>query len=108
MLFYLPFRFGVSWHIVDRCENVTRKSEIFQCCFMVAIKELGKTLFLIGQRDLAAEHYGCSYVAKIHFIYLLSKKCFMFSKKCFIFSKKVFCYQKSLLCYQKSENSFVF
>ena len=45
--------------------------------------------------------YGCSYVAKIHFIYLLSKKCFMFSKKCFISSKKVFCSQKKCFVLKK-------
>ena len=64
--------------------------------------------------------YGCSYVAKIHFIYFLSKKCFIFSKKRFISSKKVFVIKKvfyiikkikTLLCSENesgSKISFIF
>ena len=56
--------------------------------------------------------YGCSYVAKIHFIYLFLKKYFMFSKKSFTFKKSLLCSQKCLLYSKKvflfSKKSFVF
>ena len=70
-------------------------------------------LLTYDEEVLLTLHYGCSYVAKIHFIYLLLKKYFMFSKKSFIF-KKVFYVLKKVFRIQKMsfmlsmKNSFLF
>ena len=85
--------------IEEKCKYVSLENPTISAKFLITQKL--KNFSQEDEEKLSVLHYGCSYVAKIHFIYLLLKKSFMFSKKSFVFKKSVLCYQKSVLYSKK-------